>query len=203
MESCETNTRILERTNKYFLTVWHFVHSALAFKVLAILFSHKFIARLIHLCAVATNWKEDIASYKPFCPQQCCQGEGTREWMGERTKKKELSPITLLVFTCILVPLPACDLFGHGSLQSSSDCFKFGWEYKINNLHMIERSALDRSCDACCWTKRSRPRRTSVVGRWLGWSVVRLVRVFICLFVFLLFLTTFFRAAGCTVVPDT
>ena len=105
LESCETNTRILERTNKYFLTVWYFVHSALAFKVLAILFSHKFIARLIHLCAVATNWKEDIASYKPFCSQQCCQGEGTREWMGERTKKKELFPITLLVFTCLLVSL--------------------------------------------------------------------------------------------------
>lgn len=65
-------------------------------------------------------------------------GEGTNKH--ESLEENELSPITLLAFTCIRPTEPAIYLQGS---------------------------------------------------------------VFICLFVYLPFLTAFFRAAGCTVVPDT
>lgn len=120
--------------------------------------------------------------------------ELTKEWMRESTEGNELSPITLFVFffqfTCVLVsdshsrPLSPRSIWsGKSSILGLLQIW-FGWEYEVSTLHMLEKSALDRSCDACCWPKWSRPRRTRMAGRWLGWPVVRLIRVFICLLFF-------------------
>lgn len=168
LESCENDIRILERTNKYFLTVWHFVHSALAFKVLAILFSHKFIARLIHLCAVATNWKEDIASYKPFCPQQ---------WMGERTNKhespeeNELSPITLLVFTCILVPLSPRSICVREVLNQAQIASNLIWLGIRNKYSAHDRKFRSRQRLRCLWLTKEISASEDKYGWSLAWLI--------------------------------
>lgn len=190
---CKKVTLVL--TKKDFLTLWHLVLSTRAFKLLSILFSHKFISRSKHFFAIATNCKEDVTFYKPFCLQQWCHGEGMRERMGQQTSKRtnewrqdnELeSRITcscsIFKFTCFWLsfsPHRGLNLFGQGSRQFWDFMSDLIW-LKIRNEHSTHAWKIHsgQKSRRLLLTKRITASVEEFSYPLLGWSMV-----FICLLV--------------------